>query len=205
MRKPWPSIARTVYGDHKRFLDTYMNPYPGYYFTGDGAGRDHDGYYWIRGRVDDVINVSGHRLSTAEIESALIQHNGVAETAVVGIADELTGQAVVAYVSLKPEFAAENPDEPALLKELVLQVRKTIGPFAAPRAIHLVTDLPKVRLCALSLPLCLVLHPPDSPSHSDSERQDPPPPVAQDSKWRGGPTRRSLYPRRARHHRRDRT
>mgnify|MGYP002477588428 CR=1 FL=1 len=127
VRKPWPSIARTVYGDHKRFLDTYMNPYPGYYFTGDGAGRDHDGYYWIRGRVDDVINVSGHRLSTAEIESALIQHNGVAETAVVGIPDELTGQAVVAYVSLKPEFAAENPDEPALLKELVLQVRKTIG------------------------------------------------------------------------------
>ncbi|GAA5891214.1 hypothetical protein JCM8208_002544 [Rhodotorula glutinis] len=145
VRKPWPSIARTVYGDHKRFLDTYMNPYPGYYFTGDGAGRDHDGYYWIRGRVDDVINVSGHRLSTAEIESALIQHNGVAETAVVGIPDELTGQAVVAYVSLKPEFAAENPDEPALLKELVLQVRKTIGPFAAPKKLVLVNDLPKTR------------------------------------------------------------
>ncbi|BGP34062.1 acetyl-coenzyme A synthetase 2 [Rhodotorula toruloides] len=131
VRKPWPSIARTVYGDHKRFLDTYMNVYPGYYFTGDGAGRDHDGYYWIRGRVDDVINVSGHRLSTAEIESALIQHNGVAETAVVGIPDELTGQAVVAYVTLKPDFSFDASDEPALLKELVLQV--------------LVDDLPKTR------------------------------------------------------------
>lgn len=146
VRKPWPSIARTVYGDHKRFLDTYMAPYPGYYFTGDGAGRDHDGYIWIRGRVDDVINVSGHRLSTAEIESALIHHNGVAETAVVGIPDELTGQAVIAYVTLKPDFKFDESDEASLLKELVLQVRKTIGPFAAPKRIVLVTDLPKVRL-----------------------------------------------------------
>ncbi|BGO93616.1 hypothetical protein NBRC10512_001250 [Rhodotorula toruloides] len=145
VRKPWPSIARTVYGDHKRFLDTYMNVYPGFYFTGDGAGRDHDGYYWIRGRVDDVINVSGHRLSTAEIESALIQHNGVAETAVVGIPDELTGQAVVAYVTLKPDFSFDASDEPALMKELVLQVRKTIGPFAAPKKMVLVNDLPKTR------------------------------------------------------------
>ncbi|KWU46025.1 acetate--CoA ligase [Rhodotorula sp. JG-1b] len=145
VRKPWPSIARTVYGDHKRFLDTYMNPYPGYYFTGDGAGRDHDGYIWIRGRVDDVINVSGHRLSTAEIESAMIQHNGVAETAVVGVPDELTGQAVIAYVTLKPDFKFDDADEAPLLKELVLQVRKTIGPFAAPKRIVLVSDLPKTR------------------------------------------------------------
>jgi acetyl-CoA synthetase len=144
VKKPWPSIARTVYGDHKRFLETYMLPYPGYYFTGDGAGRDHDGYYWIRGRVDDVINVSGHRLSTAEIESALIQHPGVAETAVVGIPDELTGQAVVAYVTMKPDFNSDA-DETSLLKELVLQVRKTIGPFAAPKRVILVGDLPKTR------------------------------------------------------------
>jgi acetyl-CoA synthetase len=156
VRKPWPSIARTVYGDHKRFLDTYMNPYPGYYFTGDGAGRDHDGYIWIRGRVDDVINVSGHRLSTAEIESAMIQHNGVAETAVVGVPDELTGQAVIAYVTLKPDFKFDDADEAPLLKELVLQVRKTIGPFAAPKRIVLVSDLPKVsfrfRLPTFSFP-----------------------------------------------------
>ncbi|KAK4057085.1 acetyl-coenzyme A synthetase 2 [Microbotryomycetes sp. JL221] len=145
IKKPWPSIARTVYGDHKRFLETYMKPYPGYYFTGDGAGRDQDGYYWIRGRVDDVINVSGHRLSTAEIESALIQHNGVAETAVIGIPDELTGQAVVAYVTLKPDFNFDPKDEQSLLKELTLQVRKTIGPFASPKRLVLVNDLPKTR------------------------------------------------------------
>ncbi|KAI5481396.1 hypothetical protein MNV49_004152 [Pseudohyphozyma bogoriensis] len=145
VKKPWPSIARTIYGDHKRFLDTYLNPYPGYYFTGDGAGRDHDGYYWIRGRVDDVVNVSGHRLSTAEIESALIQHPGVAETAVVGIPDELTGQAVVTYVTLKPDFNFDPSEEASLCKELVLQVRKTIGPFAAPKRVLLVGDLPKTR------------------------------------------------------------
>lgn len=100
-RQPWPSMARTVWGAHKRYMDTYLNVYKGYYFTGDGAGRDHEGYYWIRGRVDDVVNVSGHRLSTAEIEAALIEHQGVAEAAVVGINDEMTGQAVNAFVSLK--------------------------------------------------------------------------------------------------------
>lgn len=145
IKKPWPSMARTVYGDHSRFLDTYLKPYPGYYFTGDGAGRDHEGYYWIRGRVDDVINVSGHRLSTAEIESALIQHPGVAEAAVVGIADELTGQSIAAFVTLKPEFSFDPSDEGALIKELTLQVRKTIGPFAAPKRVILVSDLPKTR------------------------------------------------------------
>lgn len=99
---PWPSIARTIWKDHKRYLETYMRPYPGYFYTGDGAARDKDGYIWIKGRVDDVINVSGHRLSTAEIESALILHPGVAEAAVIGAVDDLTGQAVHAFVTLKP-------------------------------------------------------------------------------------------------------
>lgn len=90
IKQPWPSMARTIYNDHARFIETYMAPYKGYYFTGDGAARDKDGYIWIKGRVDDVINVSGHRLSTAEIESSLIGHPGVAETAVVGVPDEMT-------------------------------------------------------------------------------------------------------------------
>ncbi|KZS88023.1 acetate--CoA ligase [Sistotremastrum niveocremeum HHB9708] len=142
---PWPSVARTVYKDHNRYLDTYMRPYPGYYFTGDGAARDQDGYIWIKGRVDDVINVSGHRLSTAEIESALIMHPGVAETAVIGTADELTGQAVYSFVTLKPEFSYDPNNEAGLNKELTLQVRKVIGPFAAPKKIYIVDDLPKTR------------------------------------------------------------
>ncbi|EEB89671.1 hypothetical protein MPER_12207, partial [Moniliophthora perniciosa FA553] len=145
MKAPWPSIARTIWGDHARYLDVYMKPYPGYYFTGDGAARDEDGYIWIRGRVDDVINVSGHRLSTAEIESALIMHKGVAETAVIGTADELTGQAVYAFVTLKPEFKYDPAHEESLTKELVLQVRKVIGPFAAPKKVFIVGDLPKTR------------------------------------------------------------
>ncbi|KAK6198882.1 uncharacterized protein RJT21DRAFT_122540, partial [Scheffersomyces amazonensis] len=98
IKDTWPSMARSVWNNHTKYLDTYLKPYPGYYFTGDGAARDHDGYYWIRGRVDDVVNVSGHRLSTAEIEAALIEHKGVSEAAVVGIHDDLTGQAVVAFV-----------------------------------------------------------------------------------------------------------
>ncbi|KAJ2969646.1 hypothetical protein NUW54_g12914 [Trametes sanguinea] len=122
-----------------------MKPYPGYFYTGDGAARDEHGYIWIKGRVDDVINVSGHRLSTAEIESALITHAGVAETAVVGTADELTGQAVYAFVTLKPEFTYDSNDEAGLIKELTLQVRKVIGPFAAPKKIFIVSDLPKTR------------------------------------------------------------
>ncbi|KAG5643417.1 acetyl-CoA synthetase [Asterophora parasitica] len=143
LKHPWPSVARTIYRDHKRYLETYMAPYKGLFYTGDGAARDEHGYIWIKGRVDDVINVSGHRLSTAEIESALIMHKGVAETAVIGTADELTGQAVFAFVTLKPEFAYD--DEPALVKELVLQVRKVIGPFAAPKKVFVVSDLPKTR------------------------------------------------------------
>ncbi|RPB05564.1 acetate--CoA ligase [Choiromyces venosus 120613-1] len=141
IKKPWPSMARTVWASHQRFMDTYLNVYKGYYFTGDGAGRDHEGYYWIRGRVDDVVNVSGHRLSTAEIEAALIHHEAVAEAAVVGIADELTGQTVNAFVSLKDSF--ENSSE--MRKSLTLQVRKSIGPFAAPKAVYVVNDLPKTR------------------------------------------------------------
>ncbi|KAF9547132.1 acetyl-CoA synthetase [Mortierella hygrophila] len=142
VKRAWPSIARTVYGNHHRYLETYLKPYPGYYFTGDGATRDKDGYIWIRGRVDDVINVSGHRLSTAEIESALIMHQAVAETAVIGAADDVTGQCIHAFVCLKPGVSNHSTD---LSKELVLQVRKVIGPFAAPKKIYLVEDLPKTR------------------------------------------------------------
>ncbi|KAK6440586.1 acetyl-coenzyme A synthetase 2 [Oleoguttula sp. CCFEE 5521] len=140
-KQAWPSMARTVWGAHKRYMDTYLNVYKGYYFTGDGAARDHEGYYWIRGRVDDVVNVSGHRLSTAEIEAALIEHHAVGEAAVVGINDELTGQAVNAFVSIKDG----NEINDALKKDLIMQVRKSIGPFAAPKAIFCVPDLPKTR------------------------------------------------------------
>ncbi|KAF4547088.1 Acetyl-coenzyme A synthetase [Elsinoe fawcettii] len=140
-KQAWPSMARTVWGAHKRYMDTYLNVYKGYYFTGDGAARDHEGYYWIRGRVDDVVNVSGHRLSTAEIEAALIEHHAVAEAAVVGVHDELTGQAVNAFVSLKDG----NEPTDQLRKDLILQVRKSIGPFAAPKMVYTVPDLPKTR------------------------------------------------------------
>lgn len=141
IRSPWPSMARSVWNSHSRYMETYLKPYPGYYFTGDGAGKDHEGYYWIRGRVDDVVNVSGHRLSTAEIEAALIEHTAVAESAVVGINDDLTGQAVNAFVALK----FKPSDDAAIKKELILQVRKSIGPFAAPKSVILVDDLPKTR------------------------------------------------------------
>lgn len=140
-KQPWPSMTRTVYGAHERYMDTYLNVYKGYYFTGDGAGRDHEGFYWIRGRVDDVVNVSGHRLSTAEIEAALIEHHAIAEAAVVGITDELTGQAVNAFVAIKDG----NEISDTLRKEFIMQVRKSIGPFAAPKAIHVVPDMPKTR------------------------------------------------------------
>lgn len=145
IKRPWPSIARTILGDHKRFLDTYMNVYPGTYFTGDGAGRDKDGFYWIRGRVDDVINVSGHRLSTAEIEASLIGHSGVSETAVVGVSDDLSGQAICAFVCLKPDYKYDDSQEATLKKELTQIVRKNIGPFANPKIILVVPDLPKTR------------------------------------------------------------
>ncbi|KAL1925145.1 uncharacterized protein VTP21DRAFT_28 [Calcarisporiella thermophila] len=139
IRRPWPSMARTVYNDHERYLKTYLHVYPGYYFSGDGASRDEDGYYWIRGRVDDVINVAGHRLSTAEVESALILHPVVAEAAVVGAPDDVTGQSIQCFVTLKKEPYADVD------KELVAQVRKSIGPIATPKRIFIVNDLPKTR------------------------------------------------------------
>ncbi|GME90009.1 unnamed protein product [Ambrosiozyma monospora] len=142
IRNSWPSMARSIWGDYSRFMDTYQNPYKGFYFSGDGAARDKDGFYWILGRVDDVVNVSGHRLSTAEIEAALIEHRLVAESAVVGFPDELTGSAVAAFVALKTKDVS-NVD--AIKKELILTVRKEIGPFAAPKLILLVNDLPKTR------------------------------------------------------------
>lgn len=144
--KPWPSMARTVYNNHSRFMSTYLNVYKGYYFTGDGAGRDADGYYWIKGRVDDVINVSGHRLSTAEIESALVLHPECSEAAVIGANDELTGQAVVAFCCLKHHDEVQiASDQDSLRKQLVNQVRKHIGPFASPKRVLIVQDLPKTR------------------------------------------------------------
>ncbi len=141
----WPSMARTIWHDYSRFLDTYLRPYHGLYFTGDGAARDSDGFYWILGRVDDVVNVSGHRLSTAEIEAALIEHPAVGESAVVGYPNDLTGSAVAAFVALKEKPPGTQADVQALKKDLVLTVRREIGPFAAPKKVLLVDDLPKTR------------------------------------------------------------
>jgi acetyl-CoA synthetase len=137
----WPGMMRTVYGDHQRFIDTYFKTYPGTYFTGDGARRDADGYYWITGRVDDVINVSGHRLGTAEVESALVAHAKVAEAAVVGCPHDIKGQGIYAYVTLK---AGEQPSD-ALRKELIGWVRKEIGPIATPDYLQWAPGLPKTR------------------------------------------------------------
>jgi len=137
----WPGMMRTVYGDHKRFVETYFSTFKGRYFTGDGARRDEDGYYWITGRVDDVINVAGHRLGTAEVESALVAHPKVAEAAVVGYPHDIKGQGIYAYVTLK---AGEAPTEP-LRKELVQWVRKEIGPIATPDLIQWAPGLPKTR------------------------------------------------------------
>jgi len=137
----WPGQMRTVYGDHQRFIDTYFSTFPGYYFTGDGARRDEDGYYWITGRVDDVINVSGHRMGTAEVESALVAHAKVAEAAVVGYPHDIKGQGIYAYVTLT---AGEEPTE-ELRKELVQWVRKEIGPIASPDLIQWAPGLPKTR------------------------------------------------------------
>jgi acetyl-CoA synthetase len=137
----WPGQMRTVFGDHARFVQTYFSTFPGKYFTGDGARRDADGYWWITGRVDDVINVSGHRMGTAEVESALVAHPKVAEAAVVGMPHEIKGQGIYAYVTLK---AGEEPTE-ALRKELVAWVRKEIGPIASPDAIQWAPGLPKTR------------------------------------------------------------
>ncbi len=139
--RPWPAQMRTVYGDHKRYADTYFTQYPGYYFTGDGARRDKDGYYWITGRIDDVLNVSGHRIGTAEIESALVLHEKVAEAAVVGYPHEITGQGIYAYVTLMAGVEATEP----LKKELIALVRKEIGPFATINVVQFAHGLPKTR------------------------------------------------------------
>jgi acetyl-CoA synthetase len=137
----WPGQMRTVYGDHQRFVDTYFKTYPGKYFTGDGCRRDADGYYWITGRVDDVINVAGHRMGTAEVESALVAHPKVSEAAVVGYPHDIKGQGIYAYVTL---MAGEQPSE-ALRKELVQWVRSEIGPIASPDLIQFAPHLPKTR------------------------------------------------------------
>jgi acetyl-CoA synthetase len=137
----WPGQMRTVYGDHKRFIETYFATFPGKYFTGDGARRDEDGYYWITGRVDDVINVAGHRMGTAEVESALVAHPKVAEAAVVGYPHDIKGQGIYAYVTLN---AGETPSE-ELRKELVAWVRREIGPIASPDLIQWAPSLPKTR------------------------------------------------------------
>jgi acetyl-CoA synthetase len=137
----WPGQMRTVYGDHERFVQTYFTTYKGYYFTGDGCRRDEDGYYWITGRVDDVINVSGHRMGTAEIESALVAHSKVAEAAVVGYPHDIKGQGIYAYVTL---IADEEPSD-ELRKELVSWVRTEIGPIASPDVIQWAPGLPKTR------------------------------------------------------------
>jgi acetyl-CoA synthetase len=137
----WPGQMRTVWGDHQRFFETYFTTYPGKYFTGDGCRRDEDGYYWITGRVDDVINVSGHRMGTAEVESALVLHPSVAEAAVVGFPHDIKGQGIYAYVTLN---AHETPNDD-LRKTLVAWVRKEIGPIATPDAIQFAPGLPKTR------------------------------------------------------------
>jgi len=141
IKDSWPGQMRTVYGDHERFIDTYFKTYPGSYFTGDGARRDADGYYWITGRVDDVINVSGHRMGTAEVESALVGHHAVAEAAVVGCPHDIKGQGIYAYVTLKA--GVEGTD--ALKKELIAHVRKEIGPIATPDHLQWAPGLPKTR------------------------------------------------------------
>ena len=137
----WPGMMRTVYGDHQRFVDTYFKTYPGMYFTGDGCRRDEDGYYWITGRVDDVINVSGHRIGTAEVESALVAHPHVAEAAVVGFPHDIKGQGIYAYVTLNADVIA-GPD---LHMQLVAHVRMQIGPIATPDHIQWAPGLPKTR------------------------------------------------------------
>jgi acetyl-CoA synthetase len=137
----WPGQMRTVFGDHKRFVETYFSQFPGKYFTGDGCRRDEDGYYWITGRVDDVINVAGHRLGTAEVESALVAHPQVAEAAVVGFPHDIKGQGIYAYVTLNVDA---KPTED-LRKELVQWVRKEIGPIATPDLIQWAPGLPKTR------------------------------------------------------------
>jgi len=141
IKYPWPSIARTIYGNHQRFKETYFDPFPGYYFSGDGCRRDEDGYYWITGRVDDMINVSGHLMGTAEIEGALGKNKAVAEAAVVGFPHDIKGQGIYAYVILK---TGQTPSED-IRKSLVKNVRTEIGPHANPDVIQFTSGVPKTR------------------------------------------------------------
>jgi len=143
LASPWPGQARTVWGDHHRFKETYFTAYPGYYFTGDGCRRDEDGYYWITGRIDDVLNVSGHRLGTAEVESALVAHEAVAEAAVVGFPHPIKGTGIYAYVLLTAD--ADGQSDESMAGALKEQVRHAIGKFAAPDVIHIAKGLPKTR------------------------------------------------------------
>jgi acetyl-CoA synthetase len=137
----WPGQMRTVYGDHQRFIETYFTTFPGRYFTGDGARRDKDGYFWITGRVDDVLNVSGHRMGTAEVESALVAHPKVAEAAVVGYPHDIKGQGIYAYVTLVADAVADDQ----LAAELRQWTRKEIGPIATPDLLQWAPQLPKTR------------------------------------------------------------
>lgn len=141
IKASWPSQIRTIYGDHQRFVETYFKPYAGYYFTGDGARRDEDGYYWITGRVDDVLNISGHRMGTAEVESALVLHEKIAEAAVVGYPHDIKGQGIYCYVT--PMNGVEPDDE--LRKELIALCVREIGPIAKPDIIQWAPGLPKTR------------------------------------------------------------
>ena len=143
MKGSWPGQARTIFGDHARFKETYFSTYPGLYFTGDGCERDENGYYWITGRVDDVINVSGHRMGTAEVESALVEHEAVAEAAVVGFPHEIKGEGIFAYVILNHQF--EETDPPVVVDLLKKKVREVIGPIATPDRIQITPGLPKTR------------------------------------------------------------
>ena len=141
LKSSWPAQVRSVYGDPQRMVDTYFKPYPGYYFTGDGARRDEDGDYWITGRIDDVINVSGHRIGTAEVESALVLHDSIAEAAVVGYPHDVKGQGIYAFVT--PMNGTEPSDE--LKKQLLAHVSEEIGSFAKPDLIQWAPALPKTR------------------------------------------------------------
>lgn len=141
VKHPWPSMTRTVYGNHERYMNTYFNPYPGYYFTGDGCTRDKDGYFWITGRVDDVLNVSGHRIGSAEVESALVHHDAVAEAACVGFPHPVKGEGIACYIITR----ANVTESPELLQDLKMQIRNVIGPFASPDYLILTPSLPKTR------------------------------------------------------------
>jgi acetyl-CoA synthetase len=146
LTEPWPAMLRTIWGDDQRYKDTYWSRFPGRYFAGDGAKLDEDGDIWLLGRVDDVMNVSGHRLSTTEIESALVSHPKVAEAAVVGATDDTTGQAVCAFVILRESALQDGEEAPdSLIEELRKHVQKEIGAIAKPRQIMIVEELPKTR------------------------------------------------------------